>query len=174
MILCRTCRSASPDDAQFCEKCGRSFDLRHCPAKHRSSIDASFCAACGSHDLTEPTRCLRLGTWRRLALIVLAIVGLGLAFPYLLGFVSAGYQSLAQLILGTWRCYILDILFHFACVWFTIWLCLRLISGPKSKLLKAYTGFTKRFLKLLRVSLFALVEGVFHAFSGHGSKHGHH
>jgi RNA polymerase subunit RPABC4/transcription elongation factor Spt4 len=54
MRYCRFCHRLSSRTAQFCRHCGKSFNLKHCPAGHLNSRGTVFCSTCGSTDLSEP------------------------------------------------------------------------------------------------------------------------
>lgn len=80
MIFCRSCKKLWPAGSLFCGSCKRSFDGRRCPKLHLSPASARVCVVCGSNELTQAARSMRLGclsvafAW----LIVLVLLRLGL------------------------------------------------------------------------------------------------
>lgn len=73
MILCTSCRHASPSGSTYCQDCSRSLNCRVCDKGHRNGTGARACTACGSLNLSEPARGVRLG-WLALALSTAAAV----------------------------------------------------------------------------------------------------
>jgi hypothetical protein len=55
MRRCTSCFRFQPGRPTYCAYCGRSFDVRICPRGHRSPRNVTFCAECGSSDLSTPT-----------------------------------------------------------------------------------------------------------------------
>jgi hypothetical protein len=56
MRYCRTCRSVTAGHPQYCASCGRTYDHKLCPRRHRNARQAEFCVVCGSIDLSSPQR----------------------------------------------------------------------------------------------------------------------
>jgi hypothetical protein len=61
MIVCLACRHASPDGSLYCAYCARSLNCRLCEERHRNALGALCCTTCGSLQLSDGTRALRLG-----------------------------------------------------------------------------------------------------------------
>lgn len=78
MRRCTYCFRFQPGRPTFCSFCGRSFDVRICSRGHHNPRGATFCAECGSADLStpapKPTFLYRLSGW---ALYGLCVVGIG-------------------------------------------------------------------------------------------------
>lgn len=52
MRRCTHCFRFHPGAPTFCSHCGRSFQYRICPRGHRSGRQVTFCAECGSAELS--------------------------------------------------------------------------------------------------------------------------
>ncbi len=92
MIFCLDCRRAWPGDSKRCGSCGRTFHGRRCPSDHLSPVAASKCVACGSDELSETARSLRLdGVARMLAWLCAPLVAKAL-WANLDDLVGAGLQ----------------------------------------------------------------------------------
>jgi hypothetical protein len=67
MKRCTSCFRYSLGDPTFCTYCGRSYDVRLCPRGHRNARSSTFCADCGSSDLSTPgppeTFLFRFSSW---------------------------------------------------------------------------------------------------------------
>jgi hypothetical protein len=80
MKYCFNCNHMTPGEPLFCNVCGRSYDVKLCPRRHRNPRTAEACSQCGSRDLSIPQP--RRPLWAPvLAAVVSAIPGalLGLA-----------------------------------------------------------------------------------------------
>lgn len=55
MRRCTYCFRFLPGRPTYCAFCGRSFDVRLCPRGHRNPRGATFCAECGSGELSVAT-----------------------------------------------------------------------------------------------------------------------
>jgi len=69
MRYCRSCQHLTPGRPNFCTSCGRSFDHKLCPRRHRNARDTEVCAVCGSSDLSPPQRRRTAGEWSVVALV---------------------------------------------------------------------------------------------------------
>lgn len=54
MRRCTHCFRFHPGHPTFCNHCGRSFGVRICSRGHRNARGVTFCAECGSPDLSTP------------------------------------------------------------------------------------------------------------------------
>jgi len=54
MRRCTSCFRFLAGSPLYCPNCGRSFDVRICSRGHRNPRGVSFCAECGSADLSTP------------------------------------------------------------------------------------------------------------------------
>lgn len=61
MKYCLGCRRANPSKSLYCTGCGCMLGLRACEEGHENPLEAQFCATCGSAELVEGSRCLKLG-----------------------------------------------------------------------------------------------------------------
>jgi DNA-directed RNA polymerase subunit RPC12/RpoP len=69
-------------EALFCNKCGRSYDVKLCPRLHQNSRGAEVCSKCGSRELSTPQPKIPL-SWRLLALVARLALGLMLFYASL-------------------------------------------------------------------------------------------
>ncbi len=99
MIICRSCRTAWPDTAQFCGNCKRSFGGRRCPKGHVSPRSARFCVVCGSKELSEGTRSFSFGPTAKIGAWILAALIFKFTLPWL-GVVAASLLSVANQLAG--------------------------------------------------------------------------
>lgn len=86
MRRCTACFRFQPGRPTYCAFCGRSFDVRLCPRGHRSPRHVSFCAECGSSDLSTatppPSPLFRFSGW---ALYGLGSIGLLIVLVVIVG-----------------------------------------------------------------------------------------
>lgn len=69
MTYCFHCGKYTAGDPLFCNRCGRSYDVRLCPRLHPNPRHAHVCSQCGSAELSTPQPMVPL--WRKaLALAV--------------------------------------------------------------------------------------------------------
>jgi hypothetical protein len=54
MRLCTNCRQITTGKPLFCNRCGRSYNVRLCPRLHINPRPAKICSECGSKDLSVP------------------------------------------------------------------------------------------------------------------------
>jgi len=54
MRYCNNCHRITLGEPLFCNFCGRSYDVKLCPARHINPRSAVICSQCGSHDLSTP------------------------------------------------------------------------------------------------------------------------
>ncbi len=54
MRLCANCYQITAGKPLFCNKCGRSYNIRLCSHFHRNPRAAQICSQCGSKDLSMP------------------------------------------------------------------------------------------------------------------------
>jgi RNA polymerase subunit RPABC4/transcription elongation factor Spt4 len=79
MKYCYQCGHMTEGDPQFCNSCGRSYDVKLCPRLHQNPRGAEVCSQCGSRELSTPQPKIPL-SWKLLALVVK--LGLGLLLFY--------------------------------------------------------------------------------------------
>lgn len=72
MKYCRSCKYVTLGSARFCNKCGRSYDVRLCPKLHPNSVSATSCSECGSRELSTPQSAVSMLT-RGLTTVALVI-----------------------------------------------------------------------------------------------------
>lgn len=56
MKLCYSCNHLTQRSPSYCPRCGRSYNMRICPAGHKNTRDTLACATCGSIELSTPQR----------------------------------------------------------------------------------------------------------------------
>jgi len=54
MKYCFNCNHITPGEPLFCERCGRTYDLKLCPRMHPNPRSADVCSRCGSRDFSTP------------------------------------------------------------------------------------------------------------------------
>lgn len=54
MRYCHNCHRMTTGQPQFCNNCGRSFNVKLCPRLHVNPRAAQVCSQCGSHELSTP------------------------------------------------------------------------------------------------------------------------
>ncbi len=151
MILCRSCGRVSTGSPVFCEGCGKSFNAAICPAKHENSAGASYCATCGSDELSKVTKGVRLGVPNKAIAIVVGLILLKVLLPFLpaiLGFLCQILGWLIQFVFGPLICLLWNWLFGCLLVWGLVGVILQIISGEKINLYKIYVAVSKRALDL--------------------------
>ena len=156
MILCRSCGRVSTGSPVFCEGCGKSFNAAICPAKHENSPGASYCATCGSDELSKVTEGARLGVPNKAIAIVVGLILLKILLPFLpglLGFLFHILGWLIQFVFGPLICLLWNWLFGWLLLWGLIGAVLQIISGEKINLYKVYIAVSKRLLDLLIAGL---------------------
>lgn len=79
MRYCYQCGHMTAGEPLFCNKCGRSYDVKLCPRLHPNPRSAECCSQCGSRELSTPQP--RIPMYLRL-LAILARLGLGLLLLY--------------------------------------------------------------------------------------------
>lgn len=62
MRYCNYCHRLTTGEPLFCNFCGRSYDVKLCPARHINPRAATICSQCGSHDLSTPQPPISLAT----------------------------------------------------------------------------------------------------------------
>jgi hypothetical protein len=83
MTYCFHCGHFTPGNPLFCNRCGRSYDVRLCPRLHPNSRHAEVCSQCGSSELSTPQP--KVPVWRKaLAFLLQAFLGIFLALLSLL------------------------------------------------------------------------------------------
>lgn len=156
MILCRSCGRVSTGSPVFCEGCGKSFNAAICPAKHENSPGASYCATCGSDELSKVTKGVRLGVPNKAIAIVVGLILLKILLPFLpgvLGFLFKIFGWLIQSVFGPLICLLWNWLFAWLLILGLIGVVLQIISGEKINLYKVYVAVSKRLLDLLIAGL---------------------
>ena len=147
MILCLSCRHASPSGSVYCGHCARSFNARLCSGNHRNTLSAQVCTACASHQLTEACIGLPLG-WISRGLVLLGLV---YGWKWL-----AAHLCLAERTVWSGFCTITAFLFNTrpACVegFFTeifAWIIVMTIFGHFLRFLPGAGGGTGKWLRSL-------------------------
>ncbi len=108
MNLCLSCFQAS-QGGPYCSGCGRTFGVKLCPKGHRNAPSSRIfcCTACGSLDMTEPTRYADL-SWAAPALAgLVALLLWRWAIAHLSaigGFAGSTVLAAAALMLDTTPC----------------------------------------------------------------------
>src|SRR5947209_5601788 len=54
MRYCHHCHQITAGDPQFCNSCGRTYNIKLCSRLHVNPRAAQVCSQCGSRDLTTP------------------------------------------------------------------------------------------------------------------------
>lgn len=54
MRLCTACHKLTAGEPLYCNFCGRTYDVKLCPARHINPRSALVCSQCGSPDLSTP------------------------------------------------------------------------------------------------------------------------
>ncbi len=54
MRFCTQCKQITTGQPIFCNRCGRSYNLKLCPRLHVNPRSAEVCSQCGSLDLSTP------------------------------------------------------------------------------------------------------------------------
>jgi len=75
MKYCYQCGHMTEGEPLFCNRCGRSYDVKLCPRLHANSRGAEVCARCGSRELSTPQPKIPM-SWRLLAIVVRLGIGL--------------------------------------------------------------------------------------------------
>ncbi len=94
MKYCYFCNRITPGEPFFCNYCGRSYDARFCPKKHRNPRGAVVCSECGSRDLSQPQP--KVPAWAFLLQWLLCLVPGGLLAFVSIGFIAAFLYDLHQ------------------------------------------------------------------------------
>ncbi len=63
MTYCFNCGKYTTGEPLFCNRCGRSFDVRLCPRLHPNPRHAEICSQCGSAELSTPQP--KVSVWLR-------------------------------------------------------------------------------------------------------------
>ena len=72
MRYCYQCHHFTIGQALYCNRCGMSYDVKVCPARHLNPRNAEVCSECGSRDLSTPAP--RMPLWLAPVLFLLALV----------------------------------------------------------------------------------------------------
>jgi hypothetical protein len=83
MILCCSCRHVSPKGSRYCGYCSRSLNVTYCPDGHENSRGVLCCTTCGTPQLSEGTRALRLHWLGSLVTAGLLVGAWKLTLPHL-------------------------------------------------------------------------------------------
>lgn len=81
MRLCTNCYQITTGKPLFCNKCGRSFNIRLCSRLHVNPRAAKICSECGSKDLSTPQPTIPF-----LLRPFIFLIGLGPGLLFLFGF----------------------------------------------------------------------------------------
>lgn len=83
MKRCNECFRYSVGQPPYCPYCGRSYDVRLCSRGHANARNMTFCATCGSDDLSTPAppegRLARLSRWSLRVIVATAAACVALA-----------------------------------------------------------------------------------------------
>ena len=86
MKYCFNCNRITPGEPLFCNSCGRSYNVKLCPRRHKNPRSAEACSQCGSRDLSTPQP--KVPIWVPFVEAALSILpGFVLAVVSLCGFV---------------------------------------------------------------------------------------
>jgi len=156
MTLCRSCGHATLGNVPFCEGCGRTFNARLCPSKHKSSPSATFCGTCGSDELSNATGGRRLNISNRLlrALVIFCLIKV--SFPYalpIIRFLLSVVASTLRFLFGIDFPRVIWPLLRLLVLWSVIWLMLYATGGEKIKALKLYERISVALASWLIASL---------------------
>jgi len=95
MRYCNQCHRIPPGEPLFCNRCGRSYDLKLCPHRHPNPRVAEICSQCGSRDLSTPHP--QVPFWLSPLLVVLSalpgLVLLGITVLFLIALVQTLVSS---------------------------------------------------------------------------------
>ena len=72
MKYCANCNHLTPGEPLFCDRCGRSYDVKLCPRMHRNPRSAEVCSRCGSRDLSTPQP--RVPWWAPVLEVLLTVI----------------------------------------------------------------------------------------------------
>ena len=75
MKYCYQCGRMTDGEPLFCNRCGRSYDVKLCPRLHANPRGAEVCARCGSRELSTPQPKIPM-SWRLLAIVIRLGIGL--------------------------------------------------------------------------------------------------
>lgn len=173
MILCRTCRRASVNTAQFCDGCGRSFGFRFCPRNHRSSADSLFCSVCGSDELSIVTERISFGLPLRILTLLTALGLLMLVVASLpaLGVVGSSAIDWAfQSPVGEAVNRAVQKLLLFLAAWTAGWIVLRRVFGRRSSIARGYTSLSRRAVRSATTGLAVLATALRRGLFERGSR----
>jgi hypothetical protein len=109
MNYCYNCGHITPGEPMYCNRCGRSYDVKLCPRQHPNPRSAEICSKCGSRELSTPQPKVP-AMWKLLAILIR--LGLGLLLFYLsLAFLVAlvkttqlqeAFVCIGLLLVGLW------------------------------------------------------------------------
>src|SRR2546427_9169501 len=97
MTYCFHCGNLTMGKPLFCNRCGRSFDVRLCPRLHPNPRHAEVCSQCGSSELSTPQPKVSIW-WRVLAFLIRVLIG---TFLTVLSILVLLYDSLIWTKSGT-------------------------------------------------------------------------
>lgn len=80
MNYCYHCGHMTPGEPLFCNRCGRSYDVKLCPRLHPNPRTAEVCSKCGSRELSTPQPKVP-AMWKLIAILIR--LGLGLLLFYI-------------------------------------------------------------------------------------------
>lgn len=106
MKFCYYCGHLTPGEPLFCNSCGRTYNVKLCPARHPNPRRAEVCSQCGSRDFSTPQPRVPLST-RCFAFLLRIVIGvllvyLAVAFLIVLakGLLASPHASNALLCVG--------------------------------------------------------------------------
>jgi hypothetical protein len=96
MILCLSCKHASPDGSLHCAHCALGLNARTCPNHHRVGLNARACTTCGSPVLSDATAAISFAWMSRLlSLLLVLLAWKWLILPNLGAILSGGLTGAA-------------------------------------------------------------------------------
>lgn len=87
MKYCFACGRITSGEPLYCSYCGRTYDVKLCPARHPNPRYAEVCSKCGSRDLSTPQPRISF-LWKFVAIllrIALGLIAIAIVLAVLLG-----------------------------------------------------------------------------------------
>ena len=95
MTYCFHCGHLTAGAPLFCNRCGRSYDVRLCPRLHPNPRHAQVCSQCGSSELSTPQPKVSFW-WRVGAFLIRALLGTLLALLSIFILLAAAVELLKR------------------------------------------------------------------------------
>lgn len=99
MKFCYECGRTTSEEPNFCNFCGRSYDLKFCFRLHANPRTAEACARCGSRDLSRPQPKVSSG-WRLVEFLARATTGIALgafSLTIVLGTLTEAFEESSRI-----------------------------------------------------------------------------